>query len=176
MNFEAGAAWFWKRKLLFVRIRALKPDEIPLPSGARQIYCLDEHDEFVAVLQALGLTVTNVNEWVTQFAQHATEAVAAGRDERDWEGIEVGGQFYAWAGPLLNLEDRKEVPPPQGLIAEIERRGLIPHWANLDALPQHVERGLAQVFATDKRTWRRPVVNRRQLLMVRNPHAHGEVA
>lgn len=176
VNFEAGAAWFSQRQLLFVRIRALEPDEIPLPIRARQIYCLDEHDEFVAVLQALRVTVANVNEWVTQFAQRAAEAVAAGRNEPAWEGIEVAGQFYAWAGPLLNLEDQKEVPPPQGLIAEIERRGLIPRWANLDALPQHVERGLAQVFATDMRTWRRPVVNRRQLLMVRNPHAHGEAA
>lgn len=176
VNFESGAAWFSRRQFLFVRIRALEPDEIPLPIRSRQIYCLDEDDEFLAVLQALGLTVANRHEWVAQFAQHAAEAEPVGRNEAAWEGIELAGQCYAWAGPLLDLEDRNEVPPPQGLVAEIERRGLIPRWVNLNNLPHHVERGLAQVFATDKRTWRRAVANRRQLLMVRNPHVHGDAA
>lgn len=44
VSFESGAAWFWRRQLIFVRIRALSSDDIPLPVAARQIYALDALD------------------------------------------------------------------------------------------------------------------------------------
>ena len=77
--------------------------------------------------------------------------------------------FYAWAGSLLNLEDRASVSAPPGLLDEIRRRGLVPRWAVSARIGHHVERGAAQVFATDRVVWRRPVEDRLGVLMVVNP-------
>lgn len=116
----------------------------------------------------MGLNVENVAGWVARFEELAAVRVLAGLNEPAWEGIEVNGVFYAWAGPLLNLADHEPAPPPANLIDEITRRGLVPRWANLERLAAHVERGLAQVFATDRRAWRRPITDRRRVLMVGN--------
>jgi hypothetical protein len=40
VNFESGAAWFFRRKLIFVRIKALSTGEIPMPIASRQVYSL----------------------------------------------------------------------------------------------------------------------------------------
>ena len=102
---------------------------------------------------------------VAHFAVQSA-AVVTGEDEAAWEGIQVDGVFYAWAGSLLALVDRDPVSPPADLLKEVERRGLKPRWANVNRRSHHIERGLAQVFATDRKTWRRPVIDRNNLLMV----------
>ena len=169
VNFEAGAAWFSGRRLIFVRISALPAGDIPLPVASRQTYALDDLPQFVAVLRALDITVDTPEEWVAQFVQHASAPVPGIVDEAAWEGIEIHGEYYAWAGPLLNLADRAATPPPVGLFPAIHERGLVPRWVNVNNLGAVIERGLAQVFATDRRQWRRPVTHRGQLLMVGNP-------
>ncbi len=103
---------------------------------------------------------------VAKFAVQAATSVVTGEDEAAWEGIQVGDVFYAWAGSLLALVDRDPVPSPASLLKEIERRGLKPRWANKNRMSHHIERGLAQVFATDRKTWRRPVFDQNRLLMV----------
>ena len=174
VNFETGAAWFFRRRLIFVRVLTLSTDEIPLPIASRQVYALDDRDQLLAVFQGLGLPLEDPDEWVGRFMGEAAGAVLAG--EPAWEGIELGNVFYAWAGPLLHLQDRNPVSAPAGLLDEIRRRGLRPRWARLDRLPHHVERGLAQVFATDRRIWRRPVIDRGRPLMVGNPDPAGGAA
>lgn len=169
VNFESGAAWFFKRQLIFVRIQALSTDEIPLPIASRQVYALDDEQQLHAIFQTLGLPLTKSAEWVARFTQDAVEEVLTGRNEAAWEGIQILDVFYAWAGPLLHLQDRASVPAPAGLLDEIQRRGFRPRWATLNRVPQHVDRGLAQVFATDRTTWRRPVMDRGRPLMVGNP-------
>lgn len=176
VNFESGAAWFSKRQLIFVRIRALAPDEIPLPISSRQVYALDDIDQLRAIFQALDLPLANPDELVGRLAREAAADVFSGGDEAAWEGIHLQDVFYAWAGQLLHLQDRDPVPPPAGLLDEIARRGLVPRWANIDRIPHHIERGLAQVFATDKRIWRRPVMDRGRPLMVGNPHGQAGAA
>jgi len=166
VNFEAGAAWFSGKQLLFLRVQALAPGDIPLPMAARQIYALDDVEQFGAVLDALRLPRGDVRDIVARFAAQAAEAVLAGADEAAWEGVQIQDVYYAWAGPLLNLQDRDAVPPPQNLIQEIERRGFHVRLGNRDRLPHHVQRGLMQVFATDRESWRRPVEERGRLLLV----------
>jgi hypothetical protein len=166
VNFESGAAWFSQRQLIFVRIQALSIDDIPLPIASRQVYALDDKEQLLAVFKTLGLLLADPAACAAQFADQAVEAVVTGENEAAWEGIQIGGVFYAWAGSLLSLEDRGPVSPPAGLLKEIERRGLKPRWAILNRVSQHVERGLAQVFATDRKIWRRPVIDRTRLLMV----------
>jgi len=176
VNFEFGAAWFSRRQLIFVRVQALSPDEIPLPISSRQVYALDDIDQLRAIFQALEVPLANAEELVRKLAREAAADVLTAYDEPAWEGIRLQDIFYAWAGPLLHLKDRGPVPPPAGLLDEIARRGLVPRWANLDQIPRHNERGLAQVFATDKSSWRRPVMDRCRPLMVGNPHGKGGAA
>ena len=83
------------------------------------------------------------------------------------EGLEFQGTFYAWAGPLLNLEDRKDVDYSPELLEQLKLRGLRVSLGNPESLSDHFGKGRCQVFATDKKTWRRPVVHGRQLLLVR---------
>jgi hypothetical protein len=166
VNFEAGAAWFSQRQLVFVRIQALSTGDIPLPINSRQVYAIDDKEQLLAVFKTLGLPLAEPQLAVAKFADQAATAVVAGEDEAAWEGVQVGDVSYAWAGSLLALEDRDQVPPPAGLLKEFERRGLKPRWANKDRMSHHIERGLAQVFATDRKTWRRPVIDQNRPLMV----------
>ena len=166
VNFEAGAAWFSEKQLLFLRVRALAPEDIPLPISSRQIYALDDVEHFASVLDALGLRCGELGEIMARLAAEAAEVVPAGEHEEAWEGVQLGGAYYAWAGPLLDLQDREPVPPPPGLLEEIERRGLHTRWGNHDRLAHHIQRGLMQVYATDRRQWKRPVEDRRRLLLV----------
>jgi hypothetical protein len=176
VNFESGADWFSRRKLIFVRIGALPAKDIPLPVASRHVYAVDDEGELKAIFSALGLPLTDPAKWVSRFRQEAAENVQAGVAEAAWEGFDFQGTFYAWAGPLLQLTDRDAVPPPGGLLQEIERRGLRARWAAVDRVPRHLERGLAQVFATDQKSWRRPVIDRKMVLMVANPHANEGAA
>ena len=171
VNFESGAAWFFKRQLVFVRIQALSTDEIPLPIASRQVYALDDEQQLRAIFQTLRLPLSNPDKWVARFIQDAVEDVVSGSSEPAWEGVQIQDVFYAWAGPLLHLRGCNSVSAPAGLLDEIQRRGLRPRWANLGRISHHVERGLAQVFATDRETWRRPVMDRNRPLMVGNPKA-----
>lgn len=104
VNFEAGAAWFFQRQLLFVRIQALSTEDIHLPIGFRQVYALDDKEQLPAVFSALGLSLSEPELVVGRLAEEASVAVATGSDEAAWEGLQVGGVFYAWAGSLLALE------------------------------------------------------------------------
>ena len=166
VSFESGAAWFFQRQLIFVRIQALSTDDILLPMNSRQVYALDDKEQLLAVFGALELPLSDPEMAAAKFAKKANTAVATGENEAAWEGIQVGGVFYAWSGSLLALEDRDPVSPPPDLMKEIERRGLRPRLANKNSINHHIDRGLAQVFATDRKTWRRPVMDRNRPLMV----------
>lgn len=166
VNFEAGAAWFFQRQLIFVRIQALAPEDIPTPISSHQVYALDNKEQLQAVFNALELPLADPEGTSRLLAQQAIKGTVAGENEAAWEGILIGNVHYSWAGPLLSLEDREPVPAPADLIKEIERRGLKPRWATMKNLNNHVERGLAQVFATDQKIWRRPVLDHNRPLMV----------
>lgn len=166
VNFEAGAAWASKKKYIFVRVQALSADDIPLPISSRQVYALDIEGELEVILEALGLPGDAAHRFIARFIEVAAEAVPAGEIELAWEGFQFEGEYYAWAGSLLNLDDRPSIAPPAGLLHEIKRRGFRLRWGNQDRLPHHLERGLAQVFATDRKKWRRPVMDKGRLLLV----------
>src|SRR5260221_305604 len=101
----------------------------------------------------------------------ASDMGLAGNPEPVWEGLEFQGTFYAWAGPLLGLQDRDGVPCAPQLVKLLEDHGMGVSFGNLQRLSAHFGRGRFQVFATDKKNWRRPVVRDRQLLLVRRPEA-----
>ena len=170
VNFESGVAWFFERrrnrKLIFVRINALATDDIPLPIQTKQISPLDDAEHLAAIFKEMDLPLKNISHWADKFADEASKYVTT-NNEPAWEGISHQDTYYAWAGPLLGLDDKDFVSPPRALINEITRHGYIPRWTNLNKISSLNERGYAQVFATDQENWRRPVVDRGLYLMVR---------
>jgi hypothetical protein len=96
-------------------------------------------------------------------------AKSAGDLETVWDGVEFQGTYYAWIGPLLALEDRAAVPHSLPLIKALEACGVQVSFGNPEMLSDHLGRGRCQVFATDKKSWRRPVTRGRQLLLVKPP-------
>jgi hypothetical protein len=121
------------------------------------------------VFGALGLQTTAIPELVAEAISIGSAMRLAGDSELTWEGLEFQGTFYAWAGPLLALDDRDGVPYSPQLITLLEDRGMGVSLGNPEMLSDHFGRGRCQVFATDKKSWKRPVVRGRQLLLVRRP-------
>ena len=112
------------------------------------------------------VSLVDSDKAVAKIVDQAAVDTVTGEDEPAWEGFQIGNVFYAWAGSLLALEDRDPVSLPAGLLKEIEKRGLKPRWANKNRMSHHIERGLAQIFATDRKTWRLPVSDQNRPLMV----------
>jgi hypothetical protein len=83
-----------------------------------------------------------------------------------WEGVEVDGEYYAWRGPLKGLRDFEAEAEPPGLLEAIRLRGLEPGWARRDRLATG---GRRQVFATDRRTYRRAIARGGELILVVTP-------
>lgn len=142
----------------------LAPEEVPWPMGARQLYRLDQPDDLVVIFHALGTRPDDAGAIAD--AVQALQPRNAGAGEQSWEGIVFDGHYYAWAGPLLALEDRQGAAVPPGLIEELRARGLTVRFGREDRLRVHLERGRAQIFATDRKSWRRPVVDGDQVLLV----------
>jgi hypothetical protein len=87
-----------------------------------------------------------------------------------WQGVDFQGRYFAWSGPGLHaLEDRSSVPPPSGLLEEINAAGMITHFCMRDRLYHHVAQGGLQIFETDRRKWRRELNtgDGRQVLIVK---------
>lgn len=99
------------------------------------------------------------------------EALAGRVSSREpWEGVEIDGRCFAWAGPALHsLNDRQPIPTPAGLPDVLRSAGMTPSFGMRDRLNHHFAQGGHQVFETDKRTWRREVLytsDGRQVLLV----------
>lgn len=170
VSFETGAAWFSDKQCVLLRAGNLTSEEIPMPLLSKQIYSLDSASDARAVFQALvSKEPPDLTQFLSDVASLFRSIELPGGNEAAWEGIEHQGTFYAWAGPLLALEDKEEVVAPAQLPELLEQRGLSVRFGNRNRLFHHFGRGRSQVFATDKRTWRRPVVANDQLLLVARP-------
>lgn len=169
MSFETGAAWFSERTCVLVRTGGLGAEEIPLPLSSKQMYSLDSAENAHAVFQSLDLKPSGLMDLVTEVASLVGQAKLVGNAEPAWEGVELQGTFYAWAGPLLGLNDKAGVECPTELSQVLKQRGLSVRFGDKNRLSHHYGRGRSQVFATDRKSWRRPVVSGKQLLLVARP-------
>ena len=169
VNFETGAAWFSERTCILVRA-GLTPEEIPLPLSSKQVYSLEGVDDAQAVFDALKLKPVAIPALVAEAVSFTRQMKQlTGEVEPAWEGVEFQGTFFAWAGPLLQLDDKAAIPYPPQLVAVLRQRGLSVSFGNPEKLSHHFGRGRCQVFATDRKSWRRPVVKDQQLLLVARP-------
>jgi hypothetical protein len=86
-----------------------------------------------------------------------------------WEGVDVDGRFFAWKGPkLFSLPNWDAVTPPAGLIESVRAAGMTPGYGMRHKLGRHLREGL-QVFETDKKTFRRPVVEGDEAILLVRP-------
>lgn len=77
-----------------------------------------------------------------------------------WQGVELGSRYFAWAGPSLHgLEDRPPVPTPPDLPNACRAVGMTPSYGLRQKLNHHLAQGGHQVFETDRRKWRRELLN-----------------
>ncbi len=157
VNFELGAAWFSKKPCLLVRAGGLKEAEVPLPLSSKQLYSLDEPAGARAVFEALGLGLSSPADVIRDISEAIKATGLVGQTEPLWEGVHHDGTFFAWAGPLVGLEDRNPIPCPPRLMEILKARGLRVKWGKRNRLSHHQVRAWSQVFATDRARWRREV-------------------
>lgn len=164
--FEAGAAWHSKKPLVLARAGGIEASEVPEPLGTKQLPSLEVADEVRAVLSVLGVETGIAEEMAARISELSSRAELAGAEEPVWESLELDGVHYAWAGPLVGLEDRDGIVAPTGLEDAFRRRGLNPYWARPDKLRHHFGKGRAQVFVTDLLAWKRPLLQGDLILLV----------
>jgi hypothetical protein len=79
-------------------------------------------------------------------------------EEGGWSGIELNGRYFAWGGPRLHvLADRSPVPMPPGLTDALKLAEMTVRIGSLRKLRSNFEKGWAQVFETDRTSFRRAV-------------------
>ncbi len=157
--FEIGAAWMSDKLLVPVVAGGLQIVEVPSPVNLRQLYLLQDETHMHVIGRALGLQIEPI---VVQAFVQRVQAITAALVERvatnaDWIGIDLGGEYFAWRGPHASLEDRKPIAEPRGLVDALRAAGLTPHWSAKDRLAKAFERGLHQVFLTDRESFRREI-------------------
>jgi len=89
--------------------------------------------------------------------------------EGGWSGVLIGDDFYAWEGPLTDLPEDEPVEMSRDLDPRLQtafsEAGALPSWqTKSDLLTWRDEQ---RVFITDRRTYKRAIVNGKDVLFVR---------
>jgi hypothetical protein len=89
--------------------------------------------------------------------------------EGGWWGVLVGGDFYAWEGPLTDLPEGEPVEMSRDLDPQLrtalDEMGVLASWqTKSDLLTWRDEQ---RVFITDRRTYKRAIVSGKDVLFVR---------
>jgi hypothetical protein len=167
--YESGVAWLSRRRTLPVVAAGLDVGNIPYPLGAAQALQLENADHAAQLFRDLGADLDDPAAFVRRIRDAVDLSLRTPEEADGWRGVRHDGGFFAWEGPLAALEDRDGIPPPGGLLDALKRAGMTPTWGSLEKLERHIEKGRNQVFQTDQRAWRRPVVqaaDRRSVLLV----------
>lgn len=164
--FETGAAWMSGRPFVPVLAGGLRAEDVPPPLSMLQLLRTERHDEAQLMFTTLGLRHENINKFCDAVARVGADTVSAGLDEAGWAGVTLDDMYYAWQGPLGGLQDRVAETEPADLIEALKDAGTTPRWTRSDKLTEAKRRGMHQVFATDRKTWRRAISNQGMVLTV----------
>src|SRR5262245_53972762 len=174
--YESGAAWFSERRRLPIVAGGLDPGNIPYPLGAAQALRLDDPEHAAQFFRDIDAALGDPSEFARRIREAAESADQAAEHEEGWVGIKHDGGFFAWHGPLAGLDDKAGVPPAAHLVDALVGAGMTVTWGNIDRLEHLFNEGRMQVFQTDRRTWKRPIVRSpdgKQVLLV---HVEDELA
>lgn len=165
--YESGAAFMSDKRLIGVCAPGMQKNAVPSPLSGHQLLSLHSPDECEQVFKEFGVTVQDVAAFMEAALTAADKGTSLLALAAGWTGIQHGARYFAWDGPLDEMEDREALICPAGLTDAVRALGLIPTFGNVDKL-QSLADGQLQVFLTDRRVWKRPVVNSgKQLLLVR---------
>ena len=118
-----------------------------------------------------------LRRWLTKEGIEGVQVVGTGLNlgprapkpytQEECRGVEVGERCFDWYGPTLHsFEDRPGTPTPPAVLDAIREKGLTATYAPANQLAAFLEWQKYQVFETDRKTWRRPVVHGDGLLLV----------
>ena len=163
-------------RLMFLRLDLANIPGLYSIDGYLDISRLSDDEVARAILNRLEILAPGaVKAHLTvETASSARNIPSPDYSEPRWEGVEFQGTYYAWAGPLLAMEDRAAVPHSPLLIKALENVGVRVSFGNPEMLSDHLGRGRCQVYATDKKRWRRPVMRGRQFLLAQPPDHTNE--
>jgi hypothetical protein len=172
--YESGAAWMAGRPIIPVTAAGLEKSRVPYPLGARQALALDVPADVVVLASDLGTTISEPERFCEVVADISKALPRA--DRSSYIGVEVGEQFFAWAGPLDGLTKWAPVVEPPGVIAVLKAAGATPSYAATRDEWQSRAKGLLPVYETDRKTWRREILLPNygdQHLLVKPPKAES---
>jgi hypothetical protein len=126
--------------------------------GASQALQLENPAHVEQLFRDLGANHDDPNGLARRIQEAAAVAASDADREEGWIGINHEGGFFAWHGPLAGLDTRAGEPPVRNLLDVLRSAGMIPTWGAVEKLENHFKNGRMQVFTTDRRTWKRPVL------------------
>lgn len=169
--FETGAAWMSGRKLVTVTAAGLDSGSVPMPFSSLQILSLEVAVQADEVVRHLGGKLDDPERFSARLMEIARNSDIQYLEEAGWKGLELNGRYFCWDGPgLWGLPDRDAVLAPPGLLDALRAIQLIPSFGNRHRLTNHLAQGRKQVFETDRRSWRREVLDagdEGQVLLIR---------
>lgn len=175
--YETGAAWMVERPLIPVTAAGLAKDEVAYPLGAHQALSLENPAEVSQLGRDLETSIPDPIRFCETVGELCKALpYAAGSP---FAGIEFGGRYFAWGGPLHKLDGMDPVPEPPGICDALQAAGATPSFGRADRLRQSLAKGLVPVYETDKMTWKREVLYSEdgdQHLLVKPPHKTGASA
>jgi hypothetical protein len=98
--FETGAAWMSEKRWVLVLGGGLSPEKVPLPLSTRQTHSIENPAGAREIFRALGLEVRDANSFAADATRIGASISHAEVRTDGWEGVEVDGSYYAWAGRL----------------------------------------------------------------------------
>jgi len=171
--FETGGACLTGRPLVLLCAAGLKPGTVAPPLAGLQLLSLDEGgaEALTEAFRVLGIAApADPEAFLTRARDLAREGAEVAADDDGWKSVRIRDRIYGWEGPLDHMEDREAVREAFEFVNEAEVKeafagaGLELTWVR----PERAHRGsVAQVFITDRRTWRRPVICGDVVLAVR---------
>jgi hypothetical protein len=174
--YESGAAWMSERAFIPLTAAGLRKGDVPYPLGARQALSLDDPADVQQLANQLGMTIPDPASFCTTILElsKALPPVAQSR----LIGLEFEERFFAWAGPLLALQEEPPVPMPSGLDQVLRAAGATPYFHLSAQVNQSRAAGLLPVYETDRTIWKRQLLlpgNGDQHLVVKPPDMKAPV-
>jgi hypothetical protein len=155
--YESGVAWLSGRRTLPVVAGGLDAGNIPYPLGASQALQLENPSHVEQLFLDVGANHDDPNGLARRIQDAAAVAARDADREEGWIGINHEGGYFAWHGPLAGLDTRGGEPPIRDLLHALRSAGMTPTWGSVEKLEHLLKDGRMQIFATDRRTWKRPV-------------------
>lgn len=154
--YESGAAWMSDRPFIPVTAAGLPKGDVPYPLGAKQALSLEEATDVEQLARDLGLAIPDAPSFCATMRDVSKALPPAARET--FLGVNIGGRWFDWDGPLHQLAEWDPIPAPAGLEEALRASNVEPLFCDARNVRAHLSQGFVRVHATDRSTWRRDVL------------------